>query len=303
MRKVALGLAFIFVAAAAFLALGPGLRKAQGDSGDAMATKAKRDLACRLGISEGRIRVVSVEEVTWPDASLGCPEPDKLYAQMLVPGYKIILRAKGKDYEYHTDKNRVVTLCPQKLTMAEAAPGLKVAYLKEPARPNPNLNLELWVSDLEKGQESLLVSDVDEFHFSPDRQNLALLKRTSRSAVELSFAKGDGTNRKPYWTCVAPSGFVWAPDSDHFAFLSREALDRYQLGVVVGSLSGDKPSGPVYLPPEEKMVRGELTWDSASSTVILSAFSDGAMSDVWAIPLEMRQPKLLLRGCGGVEAL
>lgn len=42
---------------------------------------------------------VSAEPATWPDASLGWPEPDKAYAQVLTDGYLITARAAGKLFE------------------------------------------------------------------------------------------------------------------------------------------------------------------------------------------------------------
>ncbi len=60
------------------------------------------------------VKVISVEEVVWPDTSLGCPEPGMFYAQVLVPGYRIILEVGGKRVEVHTDlKGRVVICSPK----------------------------------------------------------------------------------------------------------------------------------------------------------------------------------------------
>jgi hypothetical protein len=72
---------------------------------------AVADLAQLLGIAPSAITVVSVEEVTWPDASLGCPKPGMMYAQVLTPGSRIVLEVDGKTYEYHTGRGRVVP-CP-----------------------------------------------------------------------------------------------------------------------------------------------------------------------------------------------
>lgn len=72
---------------------------------------AKQDLAQRLGVSVDSITVREVEEVEWRDSSLGCPEPGKAYLQVITPGYKIILEAQGKSYEYHTDRGKNVVLC------------------------------------------------------------------------------------------------------------------------------------------------------------------------------------------------
>jgi hypothetical protein len=58
------------------------------------------DLTARTG---AEVTLVSAEYVKWPDASLGNPEPGMAYAQVITPGYKIILIAGGAQYEYHTD--------------------------------------------------------------------------------------------------------------------------------------------------------------------------------------------------------
>ncbi len=67
-------------------------------------------LAKQLSIAPAAITVRSVESVDWSDASLGCPQPGLMYAQVITPGYRIILEAKGKRYEYHAGTGSVI-LC------------------------------------------------------------------------------------------------------------------------------------------------------------------------------------------------
>ena len=43
------------------------------------------DLSKRTGIPKSDIKVVSVEAVEWPETSLGCPQPDKMYAESSHP--------------------------------------------------------------------------------------------------------------------------------------------------------------------------------------------------------------------------
>lgn len=62
---------------------------------------AKEHLAANLGITIEEIAVISVEKVNWPDTSLGLPEPDRVYAQVIIPGFKITLMASGQEYHYH----------------------------------------------------------------------------------------------------------------------------------------------------------------------------------------------------------
>jgi len=75
--------------------------------------QARQDLAKRLGVSVDDIEVQAVEAVEWPDASLGCPQPGMMYAQVITPGYRILLRAGGETYEYHSDRKRAI-LCQPK---------------------------------------------------------------------------------------------------------------------------------------------------------------------------------------------
>ncbi|GAB4531861.1 MAG: hypothetical protein Kow0063_11670 [Anaerolineae bacterium] len=72
---------------------------------------ATEDLAGRRGLAQEAIRLVSVEAVNWRDASLGCPQPGMMYAQVITPGFKVVLEAAGEEYEYHTDEGRFVVLC------------------------------------------------------------------------------------------------------------------------------------------------------------------------------------------------
>jgi len=65
--------------------------------------KAKSDLGDRLDMGAEGIDLVSRERVDWPDTSLGVPKPGMMYAEVVTPGYKIVLSAGGQSYEYHSD--------------------------------------------------------------------------------------------------------------------------------------------------------------------------------------------------------
>jgi hypothetical protein len=71
---------------------------------------AKAELAKRLSVAAGEIQVVRTEAVDWPDASMGCPKPGKMYAQVVTPGYKVLLSAGGKQYDYRAT-SAVAILC------------------------------------------------------------------------------------------------------------------------------------------------------------------------------------------------
>jgi len=95
-------------------------------------TWAQADLAQRLGIATGQIAVVSVEAVQWRDSSLGCPQPGRMYAQVITPGYRIVLRVVDELYEYHSAEgsDNAVYCQPGTSTSAEslAAEGIVLVY-------------------------------------------------------------------------------------------------------------------------------------------------------------------------------
>jgi len=68
---------------------------------------ARVNLAQRLDVEPEDITVQSIEEVEFPDAGLGVPEPGQVYAQVLTPGYTIKLSVNGQSYEYHASDERL----------------------------------------------------------------------------------------------------------------------------------------------------------------------------------------------------
>lgn len=71
------------------------------------------DLMQRTDVAPEEITLVTVEAQEWSDASLGCPQEGYMYAQVITPGYKIVLEAQGKEYNYHTDSASTVVLCQE----------------------------------------------------------------------------------------------------------------------------------------------------------------------------------------------
>lgn len=78
-----------------------------GDPSRAIAA-AEQALGEALGLPLDDIDVDSIERVEWPDASLGMPEPDNIYAQIITPGYVIKLTTEGQTYTYHASDERAV---------------------------------------------------------------------------------------------------------------------------------------------------------------------------------------------------
>ena len=80
--------------------------------GKAVST-AMADLAGRLNVLESSIAIESADSIEWSDASLGCPQPGTLYAQVITPGYKVVLSYQGKIYNYNSAASGNSFLCEQ----------------------------------------------------------------------------------------------------------------------------------------------------------------------------------------------
>jgi hypothetical protein len=64
-----------------------------------------------LSIPTSEIKLLDAEEVFWPDASLGCPQPGITYDRVQVPGFLVVLQANGKEFEYHANIHNYVFYC------------------------------------------------------------------------------------------------------------------------------------------------------------------------------------------------
>lgn len=72
---------------------------------------ALREAASRLGVALTQLQVETVEQREWGDSSLGCPQPGFFYAQVITPGYLIVVAGGGKRLEYHTDTRGRSVMC------------------------------------------------------------------------------------------------------------------------------------------------------------------------------------------------
>jgi hypothetical protein len=81
-----------------------------GTSGETARLTAA--IAEDLGVLPETVQVISMEPRNWPDSSLGCPQPDMLYAQVVTPGYLVLVDVSGERIEYHTDERGTVVRCP-----------------------------------------------------------------------------------------------------------------------------------------------------------------------------------------------
>ena len=60
---------------------------------------AMEDLRRLVGEDLGPVEILRLDAVTWQDTSLGCPEPEMFYAQVLTPGVRLVLARQGQEYD------------------------------------------------------------------------------------------------------------------------------------------------------------------------------------------------------------
>jgi hypothetical protein len=92
-----------------------------------LVDKAVTDLVERTGVAEEEIKVESLEEAEFSDTSLGVPEPGKMYAQVITPGYIICLSVEEETYTYHAAGDRVVLASP---SQAATDASLRVVHVR-----------------------------------------------------------------------------------------------------------------------------------------------------------------------------
>ena len=95
-------------------AVDPARVSPEPDAAQAARTAALAAAALQLQLPSANLSVDQLEPRQWPDASLGCPRQGVLYAQVLTPGFLIVVSGGGKSLEYHSDNRGRVVLCQER---------------------------------------------------------------------------------------------------------------------------------------------------------------------------------------------
>lgn len=74
--------------------------------------RAREDLAVFLSIDVSQVETLGVETRTWPQGVRGCQVQRGLEEATPVPGWRVILRAKGTAYEYRLGEDGGMVRCP-----------------------------------------------------------------------------------------------------------------------------------------------------------------------------------------------
>lgn len=97
--------------------------KENGMDLESRVAAARDDLGERLGVPAGEIELLEARHVTWPDSSVGCPQPGMAYLQVLTPGVLVRLGFEGREYRYHGGRRGAPALCLN--PAADPLPGLE----------------------------------------------------------------------------------------------------------------------------------------------------------------------------------
>lgn len=81
-----------------------------GISEESLAALVAR-AAEEAGVNLDEVRIVSAEEVTWSDGSLGCPQPGQAYTQALVPGFRVVVEIGGDELNFHAAQGGEFRFC------------------------------------------------------------------------------------------------------------------------------------------------------------------------------------------------
>lgn len=93
------------------------LPTAAQDTTGALPSQADLALAAlsqgeRANISVNDLQGLEYNQQQFPDASLGCPQPGQMYAQVITPGYQFLLTYNGVVYDYRVSEDgETVILC------------------------------------------------------------------------------------------------------------------------------------------------------------------------------------------------
>lgn len=66
---------------------------------------AREDLAARLDTSVDDIEVLSVTEMEFPDSCLGLGQAGEVCAEVITPGFEVVLKVGSTEFTYRTNEN------------------------------------------------------------------------------------------------------------------------------------------------------------------------------------------------------
>ncbi len=89
----------------------PGIDTTLTPPEEALVSLAKQRLAEKFQLDPQEFRLFSILPMSWPDSSLGCPQPGVLYQPVVTPGYQMVFEGGGQTYVVHSDQSDYVVIC------------------------------------------------------------------------------------------------------------------------------------------------------------------------------------------------
>ncbi|MHB9130235.1 MAG: hypothetical protein ACYDBB_03975 [Armatimonadota bacterium] len=252
---------FMCLAVMTFIAVGTRASAAAPVADTPIVAKCKADLAKRLKLPVKEITLVEALATTWPDAALGMPERDKMYAQVLTPGWKITLEARNTRYLYTTGKTAIKYGGPVNAWLSSM-------LFVMPVENEANLNGDLYQCSLMGTNCTRLASGVSEYY--PQEKGAVIIKRrTSRSGHELLLVKASEAGKETKLYAALDFGDAALNSAqDTWAGFVRPALGA-AWGVVVARI-GQEDAKAQMLPLPEGMRPGQIAWSGEKLMILVT---------------------------------
>ena len=176
--------------------------------------QVQADLAKLLGVPRDAVQLCAWSSTVWNDTSLGCPQPDQAYLQVLTPGYRIFLQCGDMTYEYHTDSDEHFVFCGELTPFDD--------------RPPASAFIGLEVETARQYVQALGYS----FHIvSEDGELRPITLESYWAGFDVEVMHGIVTNaswKEPYFFCATP----WMIDIDlDFGFEALNPTDASVLDI------------------------------------------------------------------------
>ena len=176
----------------------------------AAVERCRVDLASRLKVPLARVTLVSADAEQFADASLGLPRPDEMAAQVITPGWRVILDSPRGRHLY------CVANGAPRYGGPVGGPAYHAIYLHRVA-DEPNMNSNLMQVDLAGTHAEVLMQGVSQA--LPQRNGAMLAtRRTSRSGFDLLYLAPSGEKNVVVLArsfdfgeaVLGPDGLQWA---------------------------------------------------------------------------------------------
>ena len=151
---------------------------------------AIKQLATNVGVPDSNVRLVDSTLVEWPDSCLGVAQEGVMCAQMVTPGYLIVLEAGGRQYEYHTNQDASM-IVPASLAMNWSQQGGVAGFCET---LNVYLSGEVYGMDCRVGGDGRMAV----LTAAQRAQLYAWIDKFGMTSIDLSDSKGaaDAMTRK-----------------------------------------------------------------------------------------------------------